>query len=49
MVGVKVFVDIKVLVGEGLGKVFYDDEFVYEKLFLIFGLFCVDNFEDVVV
>lgn len=32
MAGVKVPADTKVLVGEGLGKVSYDDEFAHEKL-----------------
>lgn len=36
------------LVGEGLGKVSYDDEFAHEKLSPTLGLFRADNFEDAV-
>ncbi|WP_411158127.1 bifunctional acetaldehyde-CoA/alcohol dehydrogenase [Vibrio cholerae] len=48
MAGVKVPADTKVLVGEGLGKVSYDDEFAHEKLSPTLGLFRADNFEDAV-
>ncbi|PTP88663.1 bifunctional acetaldehyde-CoA/alcohol dehydrogenase [Vibrio splendidus] len=48
MAGVKVPADTKVLVGEGLGKVSYDDEFAHEKLSPTLGLFRADDFEDAV-
>ncbi len=48
MAGVKVPADTKVLVGEGLGKVSYDDAFAHEKLSPTLGLFRADNFEDAV-
>ncbi|OMO27968.1 bifunctional acetaldehyde-CoA/alcohol dehydrogenase [Vibrio sp. 10N.222.47.A9] len=48
MAGVKVPADTKVLVGEGLGKVSYDDEFAHEKLSPTIGLFRADDFEDAV-
>ena len=48
LAGVKVPADTKVLVGEGLGKVSYDDEFAHEKLSPTLGLFRADNFEDAV-
>ncbi len=48
MAGVKVPADTKVLVGEGIGKVSYDDEFAHEKLSPTLGLFRADNFEDAV-
>ncbi|MEZ9833796.1 bifunctional acetaldehyde-CoA/alcohol dehydrogenase [Vibrio breoganii] len=48
MAGVKVPADTKVLVGEGLGKVSYEDEFAHEKLSPTLGLFRADNFEDAV-
>nr|WP_086940212.1 bifunctional acetaldehyde-CoA/alcohol dehydrogenase [Thaumasiovibrio occultus] len=48
MAGVKVPVDTKVLVGEGLGKVSYDDAFAHEKLSPTLGLFRADDFEDAV-
>ncbi|KAB0303158.1 bifunctional acetaldehyde-CoA/alcohol dehydrogenase [Vibrio fortis] len=48
MAGIKVPADTKVLVGEGLGKVSYDDEFAHEKLSPTLGLFRADNFEDAV-
>ena len=48
MAGVKVPADTKVLVGEGLGKVSFDDEFAHEKLSPTLGLFRADDFEDAV-
>ncbi len=48
MAGVKVPADTKVLVGEGLGKVSYDDECAHEKLAPTLGLVRADNFEDAV-
>ncbi|CCN47959.1 Aldehyde-alcohol dehydrogenase (Includes: Alcohol dehydrogenase; Acetaldehyde dehydrogenase (acetylating); Pyruvate-formate-lyase deactivase) [Vibrio nigripulchritudo MADA3029] len=48
MAGVAVPADTKVLVGEGLGKVSYDDEFAHEKLSPTLGLFRADDFEDAV-
>ncbi|WP_413110434.1 bifunctional acetaldehyde-CoA/alcohol dehydrogenase [Thaumasiovibrio sp. DFM-14] len=48
MAGVKVPADTKVLVGEGIGKVSYDDEFAHEKLSPTLGLFRADDFEDAV-
>ena len=48
MAGVKVPADTKVLVGEGLSKVSYDDAFAHEKLSPTLGLFRADNFEDAV-
>ncbi|PMM03921.1 bifunctional acetaldehyde-CoA/alcohol dehydrogenase [Vibrio kanaloae] len=48
MAGIKVPADTKVLVGEGLGKVSYDDEFAHEKLSPTLGLFRADDFEDAV-
>ena len=48
MAGVKVPADTKVLIGEGLGKVSYDDEFAHEKLSPCLGMFKADNFEDAV-
>ncbi|ORT50209.1 acetaldehyde dehydrogenase [Vibrio sp. qd031] len=48
LAGVKVPADTKVLVGEGLGKVSYDDEFAHEKLSPTLGLFRADDFEDAV-
>lgn len=48
MAGVKVPADTKVLVGEGLGKVSYDDAFAHEKLSPTLGLFRADDFEDAV-
>ncbi|MFS1874906.1 bifunctional acetaldehyde-CoA/alcohol dehydrogenase [Enterovibrio norvegicus] len=48
MAGVKVPADTKVLIGEGLGKVSYDDEFAHEKLSPTLGLFRADDFEDAV-
>ncbi|MBM7036698.1 bifunctional acetaldehyde-CoA/alcohol dehydrogenase [Vibrio ulleungensis] len=48
LAGVKVPADTKVLVGEGLAKVSYDDEFAHEKLSPTLGLFRADNFEDAV-
>ncbi|PCS22210.1 bifunctional acetaldehyde-CoA/alcohol dehydrogenase [Candidatus Enterovibrio escicola] len=48
MAGVTVSADTKVLIGEGLGKVSFDDEFAYEKLSPTLGLFRADDFEDAV-
>ncbi|SDH06954.1 acetaldehyde dehydrogenase /alcohol dehydrogenase AdhE [Vibrio xiamenensis] len=48
MAGVKVPADTKVLIGEGLGKVSYDDEFAHEKLSPCLGMFKADSFEDAV-
>lgn len=48
LAGVKVPADTKVLVGEGLGKVSYEDEFAHEKLSPTLGLFRADDFEDAV-
>lgn len=48
MAGVNVPSDTKVLIGEGLGKVSYDDEFAHEKLSPTLGLFRADDFEDAV-
>jgi len=48
MAGVAVPADTKVLIGEGLGKVNFDDEFAHEKLSPTLGLFCADDFEDAV-
>ncbi|UJF19940.1 bifunctional acetaldehyde-CoA/alcohol dehydrogenase [Vibrio sp. SS-MA-C1-2] len=48
MAGITVPSDTKVLVGEGLGKVSYDDSFAHEKLSPTLGLFRADNFEDAV-
>ncbi|MDW2036061.1 aldehyde dehydrogenase family protein, partial [Vibrio sp. 665] len=48
MAGVKVPADTKVLIGEGLGKVSYDDAFAHEKLSPTLGMFRADNFEDAV-
>ncbi len=48
MAGVTVPADTKVLIGEGLGKVSYDDEFAHEKLSPTLGLFRADDFEDAV-
>ncbi|CAM3653544.1 Aldehyde-alcohol dehydrogenase [Vibrio aerogenes CECT 7868] len=48
MAGVNVPADTKVLIGEGLGKVAYDDAFAHEKLSPTLGMFCADDFEDAV-
>jgi len=48
LAGVKVPADTKILIGEGLGKVSYDDEFAHEKLSPTLGMFRADNFEDAV-
>jgi acetaldehyde dehydrogenase/alcohol dehydrogenase len=48
MAGVDVPADTKVLIGEGLGKVAYDDAFAHEKLSPTLGMFCADDFEDAV-
>ncbi|MGX9417317.1 bifunctional acetaldehyde-CoA/alcohol dehydrogenase [Vibrio sp. RC27] len=48
MAGVTVPEDTKILVGEGLGKVSYDDEFAHEKLSPCLGMFRADSFEDAV-
>jgi len=48
MAGVKVPEGTKVLIGEGLGKVSYDDAFAHEKLSPTLGMFRADNFEDAV-
>ncbi len=48
LAGVKVPADTKVLIGEGLGKVCYDDAFAHEKLSPTLGLFRADDFEDAV-
>ena len=48
MAGVKVPADTKVLIGEGLGKVSYDDAFAHEKLSPTLGMFRADDFEDAV-
>jgi len=48
MAGVKVPADTKVLIGEGLGKVAYEDEFAHEKLSPCLGMFKADSFEDAV-
>ena len=46
MAGVKVPADTKILVGEGLGEVSYDDEFAHEKLSPTLGLFRADVFRE---
>ncbi len=48
LAGVTVPADTKVLIGEGLGKVSYDDAFAHEKLSPTLGLFRADDFEDAV-
>ncbi|CAH8204676.1 aldehyde-alcohol dehydrogenase [Vibrio aestuarianus] len=48
MAGVKVPADTKILVGEGIGEVSYDDEFAHEKLSPTLGMFRADNFENAV-
>lgn len=48
MAGVSVPSDTKVLIGEGLGKVSYDDAFAHEKLSPTLGMFRADSFEDAV-
>lgn len=48
LAGVSVPADTKVLIGEGLGKVSYDDAFAHEKLSPTLGLFRADDFEDAV-
>ena len=48
LAGVTVPADTKVLIGEGLGKVCYDDAFAHEKLSPTLGLFRADDFEDAV-
>ncbi|WP_064602697.1 bifunctional acetaldehyde-CoA/alcohol dehydrogenase [Photobacterium sp. J15] len=48
MAGVKVPADTKILVGEGLGEVSYDDEFAHEKLSPTLGMFRASSFENAV-
>ncbi|MBY7808026.1 bifunctional acetaldehyde-CoA/alcohol dehydrogenase [Vibrio fluvialis] len=48
MAGVKVPVDTKILVGEGIGEVSYDDEFAHEKLSPTLGMFRASSFENAV-
>jgi len=48
MAGVKVPSDTKILVGEGLGEVHYDDEFAHEKLSPTLGMFRASSFENAV-
>ncbi len=48
LAGVTVPADTKMLIGEGLGKVSYDDAFAHEKLSPTLGLFRADDFEDAV-
>jgi len=48
MAGVKVPAGTKVLIGEGLGKVCYEDSFAHEKLSPTLGMFRADSFEDAV-
>ncbi len=48
MAGVKVPADTKILVGEGIGEVSYDDEFAHEKLSPTLGMFRASSFENAV-
>ncbi|WED25706.1 bifunctional acetaldehyde-CoA/alcohol dehydrogenase [Vibrio sp. DW001] len=48
MAGIKVPADTKILVGEGLGEVSYDDEFAHEKLSPTLGMFRASSFENAV-
>ncbi|OEE31717.1 bifunctional acetaldehyde-CoA/alcohol dehydrogenase [Vibrio anguillarum] len=48
MAGVKVPADTKILVGEGIGEVSYDDEFAHEKLSPTLGMFRATSFENAV-
>lgn len=48
MAGVQVPADTKILVGEGLGGVSYDDEFAHEKLSPTLGMFRASSFENAV-
>ncbi|WP_394134206.1 bifunctional acetaldehyde-CoA/alcohol dehydrogenase [Aliivibrio fischeri] len=48
MAGVKVPADTKILVGEGVGEVSYDDEFAHEKLSPTLGMFRASSFENAV-
>jgi acetaldehyde dehydrogenase / alcohol dehydrogenase len=48
MAGVKVPADTKILVGEGIGQVAYDDEFAHEKLSPTLGMFRATSFENAV-
>ncbi|SJN55408.1 Aldehyde-alcohol dehydrogenase [Vibrio ruber DSM 16370] len=48
MAGVSVPADTKILVGEGIGEVSYDDEFAHEKLSPTLGMFRASSFENAV-
>ncbi len=48
MAGVSVPSDTKILVGEGIGEVSYDDEFAHEKLSPTLGMFRASSFENAV-